>query len=81
MNEEIEAEMNKMDLTPEKKVDSGDESVDEALPLKKRKGRTTQVYKETMIQDIETIDKYQNRRIVNTTQWRPIYEVIDEANI
>ena len=50
--------MNKMDLTPEKKVDSGDESVDEALPLKNRKGRTTQVYKETMIQDIETIDKY-----------------------
>ena len=32
-----------------------------------------------MIQDIETIDKYENRRIVNITQWRPIYEVIDEA--
>ena len=34
-----------------------------------------------MSQDIETIDKYENRRIVNITQWRPIYEVIDEAYI
>ena len=34
-----------------------------------------------MNQDIETIDKYQNIRIVNITQWRPIYEVIDEAYI
>ena len=34
-----------------------------------------------MSQDIETIDKYENRRIVNITQWRPIYEVIDESYI
>ena len=34
-----------------------------------------------MIQDIETIDKYENRRMVNKTQWRPIYEDIDEAYI
>ena len=34
-----------------------------------------------MSQDIETIDKYENRRIVNITQWRPIYEVIDEDYI
>ena len=34
-----------------------------------------------MSQDIETIDKYDNRIIVNITQWRPIYEVIDEAYI
>ena len=34
-----------------------------------------------MRQDIETIDKYENRRMVNITQWRPIYEVIDEAYI
>ena len=34
-----------------------------------------------MNQDIETIDKYENRRIVNIKQWRPIYEVIDEAYI
>ena len=34
-----------------------------------------------MNEDIETIDKYENRRIVNKIQWRPIYEVIDEAYI
>ena len=30
---------------------------------------------------IETIDKYENRKIVNKTQWIPIYEVIDEDYI
>ena len=33
MNEEMEAEMNKMDLTPENLADSEDESVDEAIPI------------------------------------------------
>ena len=33
MNEEMEAEMNKMDLPPGKKSDSEDESVDEAIPI------------------------------------------------
>ena len=32
MNEEMESEMNKIDLTPEKKADSEDDSVDEAIP-------------------------------------------------
>ena len=32
-----------------------------------------------MIQDIENIDTYETRTKVNITQWRPIYEVIDEA--
>ena len=41
----------------------------------------TKAYKETMSQDIETIDKYENRRIVNITQCRSIYEVIYEAYI
>ena len=34
-----------------------------------------------MNQDIETVDKYEDRRVVNKTQWRPIYEVIDEDYI
>ena len=34
-----------------------------------------------MNQDIETIGKYENRIIVHITQWRPIYEVMDEAYI
>ena len=41
----------------------------------------TKSYKETMSQDIETIDTYENRTKVNITQWRPIYEVTDEAYI
>ena len=34
-----------------------------------------------MSQYIETIDTYENITKVNITQWRPIYEVVDEANI
>ena len=34
-----------------------------------------------MIQDINNIDTYENRTKVNTTKWRPIYEVIDETYI
>ena len=81
MNEETEAEMNEMDVTPGKKADSEDKSVDKAIPIQIRKERTKKSYKETMNQDIENIGKYQIRRIVNITQWRPIYEFIDEAYI
>ena len=75
MNEEMEAETNKMDLTSGKKADSEDESVDEAIPIQIRKERTKKAYKETMSQDIETIDKYENIRKVNIAEWRPIYEL------
>ena len=34
-----------------------------------------------MSQDINNIDTYETRTKVNTTKWRPIYEVIDEAYI
>ena len=34
-----------------------------------------------MNQEIETIDKYKNRIVVQRTKWRPIYEVIDEDYI
>ena len=34
-----------------------------------------------MSQDINNIDTYETRKNVNTTKWRPIYEVIDEAYI
>ena len=77
----MESEMNKMDLTPGKKADQKDESVDEAIPIQIRKERTTKSYKETTSQYIETIDKYENGRIVNIIQCRSIYEVIDEAYI
>ena len=34
-----------------------------------------------MSKDIENIETYETRTKVNTTKWRPIYEVIDEAYI
>ena len=34
-----------------------------------------------MGQDIKNIGTYETRTNVNTTNWRPIYEVIDEAYI
>ena len=34
-----------------------------------------------MIKYIENIGTYETRTKVNTTKWRPIYEVIDEAYI
>ena len=81
INEEMEAEMTKMELTPDNLVYSEDEGVDEAIPINIRKEGMTKAYKETMSQDIETIDTYENISKVNITQWRPIYEVIDEAYI
>ena len=34
-----------------------------------------------MRKDIDNIDTYETRTKVNTTKWRPIYYVIDEAFI
>ena len=34
-----------------------------------------------MIKDINNIDTYETRTNVNTTKWRPIYEVIDKFYI
>ena len=56
-------------------------NVDEAIPIQIRKERTTEAYKEKMNQEIETIDKYENRTVVQRTKWRPIYEVMDEDYI
>ena len=70
-----------MDVKQGKQAYSEDANVDEAIPIQIRKEITTEAYKETMGQDIETIDKYENRKIDNITQWRPIYEVIDEDYI
>ena len=53
--------------------------VDEAIPIYLKKERNTQAYKETMDIDIDKINTCELRNKVNTTKWRPIYEVIDEA--
>ena len=81
MNEEMEAELIKKDSRPDHLEDSKDEGADEEIPIHIRKERTKKSYKETMSQDIEIIDTYENRTKFNITQWRPIYEVIDEAYI
>ena len=77
----MEAEMKEMDVKQGKKAYSEYANVDEAIPIQIRKERTTEAYKDKMNQDIETIDKYENRRVVQRTKWRPIYEVIDEDYI
>ena len=59
-----------------------DDNFDEAIPIKIRKERTTEPYKDNMNEDIETIDKNENsKQIVQKTKWRTIYEVIDEDYI
>ena len=59
-----------------------DDNFDEAIPIQILKERTIEAYKEKMNKHIETIDKNDNsKQIVQKTQWRPIYEVIDEDYI
>ena len=58
INEEMEAEMTKMDLTPDHLADLENGGVDESTPIHIRKERMIKAYKETMIQDTETIDSY-----------------------
>ena len=70
-----------IDSIPDHLAVSEDESADEAVPIHIRKERKTKAYNETMGQDIENIDTYETRKKVNTTEWRPIYEVIDESYI
>ena len=81
MNEEMEAELMKIYSIPDNLADSGDESVDEAVPIDIIKTRKTKAYKEKTSQDINNICTYETITKVNTTKWRPIYEVIDEAYI
>ena len=77
----MESEVNEMDVKHGKKSYSEDANVDEPVPIQIRKESTKESYKETMNQDIDTIYKYENKRILNKTQWIPIYEVIYEAYI
>ena len=77
----MEAELLKMDSRPDNLVVSENESVDETVPIDMIKEIKTKSYKETMSQYINNIDTYETRTKVNTTKWRPIYEVIDEAYI
>ena len=77
----MEAEMNEMDVKHGKKAYSEYANADEAIPIQVRKERTTEAYKETMNQDIWTIEKYEDRKFIQKTKWTSIYEVIDEDYI
>ena len=56
--------MNEMDVKHGNKDYSEDANVDEAIQIQIRKERTTEAYKEKMNQDIDTIDKYEDRRVI-----------------
>ena len=71
-NEDMEAEMKEMDVKQGNKAYSENNNVDEAIPIQIRKERTTEAYKEKMNQDLEKIDKYENRTVFKRTKWRPI---------
>ena len=62
-------------------ADSEDEGADEVIRIHVRIERKIKSDKETMSQDIENIDTYENIAKVYIIQWIPIYEVIDEAYI
>ena len=79
MNEEMESEHTEMDSIPDHLAVSEYEGAYEAIPIHIIKERKTKAYKDTMSQDIENIDTYENIAKVNIIQWIPIYEVIDEA--
>ena len=82
INERMETEVKEMDVKQGKNAYSEDDNFYEAIPIQIRKERTTEAYKEKMNEDIETIDKNENRKIVvQIIKWRPIYEVIDEYYI
>ena len=57
----MEAELTEMDSIPDHLAVSEDESVNKAVPIDIRKERKTKAYKETMSQDISSIDTYETR--------------------
>ena len=81
MDEEMESELTEMDSIPDHLAVSEDEGADEAVPIHIRKERKKKSYKETMSQYIENNETYETRTKINITQWRPIYQVIDESYI
>ena len=81
MNEDMETELTEMDSRTENLAVTEEANVDKAIPIYLKKEQNTEAYKETMSKDIDNIDTYETRTKANTTKWRPIYEVIDEAYI
>ena len=78
MNEEMEAELTEMDSITEKLAVTEEENFDGSIHNNLRKEQSTEAYKDTISIDIENVDTFETRTKVNTTKWRPIYEVIDK---
>ena len=71
-------ELSVMDSKTDHLAVTEEANVDEAIQIDLIKEQNKQAYKETMDIDIENIITFEKRNKVNTTQWRPIYEVTDE---
>ena len=61
----METEPTEMDSGTDNLAVSEEANVDLSIPIHLRKEKSTEAYKETMNQYIETIEKYENRRLVN----------------
>ena len=81
MNEEMEAAITEMHSRPENLAVSEDANVDEAIPIDLRKELWTESWKEKRRKDDNNLGIYKTRAKLNTTNWEPIYEVIDQAYI
>ena len=81
MNEAMEDEPTEIDSRTEKLAVAKEANFDEAIAIHLKKEQITEAYKETMSKYIKNIDTYETGPKVNTTKWRPIYEVIDESYI
>ena len=81
MNAEMESELTEMYSRTDNLAVFEDANVDEAIPTDLLKEQSIEVYKETTSKNINIIYTYKTRKKVNTTKWRPIYEVIDKAYI
>ena len=79
MNEEMEAGLTEIDSITDNLEVTEEANADEAIPIGLRKELRKEAYKETMSIDIENVDAFETRTKVNTTKWRTIYEVIDQA--
>ena len=82
MIEDVEAELNEASEINSKTDNSAvteEANGDEAIPIYLQKERNTQAYKKEIKIDIENINTFEKRNKVYTTQWRTIYEVIEEA--
>ena len=77
----MEAELTEMGSRTDNLAIYEEANVDEDIPIHLIKEQSTEAYKETMSKDINNIDTYETIKKVNTTKWRPINELIEEAYI